>query len=195
MPMTPVHQLPEGSAMTLANPISHFELTDDNLDGDFDGFIDELEPAVEDSRILVVDDDARAATLMSRLLERDGFRRVVTACDGERALEILFDHPPDVVVLDVHLPHIDGFEVLREILRHDLEVGRVTGIVAISGDTTASTCQTMLWAGADDFISRPFASAEFAMRVRRIAHRTRALRQALGHARLLDGRLRGVSPQ
>ena len=181
--------------MTLANPISQFELTDDNLDGDFDGFIDELEPAVEDSRILVVDDDARAATLMSRLLERDGFRRVVTACDGERALEILFDHPPDVVVLDVHLPHIDGFEVLREILRHDLEVGRVTGIVAISGDATASTCQTMLWAGADDFISRPFASAEFAQRVRRIAHRTRALRQALGHARLLDGRLRGVSPQ
>jgi PleD family two-component response regulator len=195
MPMTPVHQHPEGPAMTLANPISHFELTDDNLDDDFDGFIEELEPAVEDSRILVVDDDARAATLMSRLLERDGFRRVVTACDGERALEFLFDRPPDVVVLDVHLPHIDGFEVLREILRHDLEVGRVTGIVAISGDATASTCQTMLWAGADDFISRPFASAEFAMRVRRIAHRTRALRQALGHARLLDGRLRGVSPQ
>lgn len=181
--------------MTLANPITQFELTDDGLDSEFDGFIEELEPAVEDSRILVVDDDARAATLMSRLLERDGFRRVVTADDGERALEILFDRPPDVVVLDVHLPHIDGFEVLREILRHDLEVGRVTGIVAISGDTAASTCQTMLWAGADDFISRPFGSAEFALRVRRIAHRTRALRRALGHARLLDGRLRGVSPQ
>jgi DNA-binding response OmpR family regulator len=181
--------------MTLANVIAHAEMTDDSLDGDLDGFIGALAPAVEDSRIMVVDDDARVATLMSRLLEREGFRRVVTASDGERALEILFDHPPDVVVLDVHLPHIDGFEVLREILRHDTEVGRVTGVVAISGDAAASTCQTMLWAGADDFISRPFENGEFVLRVRRIAHRTRSLRRALGYAALLDGRLRDVSSQ
>ena len=179
--------------MTLANPISHFELTDDNLDGDFDGFIDELEPAVEDSRIVVVDDDARAATLMSRLLERDGFRHVLTVGDGEQAVETVLDHPPDVVVLDVHLPRIDGFEVLREIVRHDGDVGRVTGIIAVSGDATPVTCQMMLCAGADDFISRPFQNGEFALRVRRIAHRTRALRRALGYARLLEGHLRDVS--
>jgi CheY-like chemotaxis protein len=191
----PVHQLPEGPAMTLANLATIAEFTDDSLDGDFDGFIETLEPAVEDSRILIVDDDARVAMLMARLLEREGFRRVVTADDGERALEILFDQAPDVVVLDVHLPHIDGFEVLREILRHDLEVGRVTGVVAISGDATATTCQSKLWAGADDFISRPFGNADFALRVRRIAHRTRALRRALGYARILDGHMHGVSPQ
>jgi DNA-binding response OmpR family regulator len=191
--MTPVHHHPEGPAMTLANATTHLEITDDGLDDEFDGLVETLEPVVEDSRILVVDDDARMAILMCRLLERDGFRHVVAAGDGQRALEILFDHPPDVVVLDVHLPRLDGFEVLREILRHDLEIGRVTGIVATSGDTAPSTCQTMLWAGADDFISRPFANAEFALRVRRIAQRTRALRRALGHARLLEGRLRGVA--
>ena len=179
--------------MTLANPTMHSEITDDGLDDEFDGLIEALEPVVEDSRILVVDDDARMAILMCRLLERDGFRRVVAAGDGQRALEIVLDRPPDVVVLDVHLPRLDGFELLREILRHDVERGRVTGIVATSGDTAPSTCQSMLWAGADDFISRPFANAEFALRVRRIAQRTRALRRALGHARLLEGRLRGMS--
>jgi len=51
----------------------------------------------------------------------------------------------------------------------------------------------MMNAGADDFISRPFESGEFALRVRRIAHRTRALRRALGYARLLEGHLRDVS--
>ena len=178
--------------MTLANPAMHSEITD-CLDDELDELVEAFEPLVEDSRILVVDDDARMAILMCRLLERDGFRRVVAARDGQRAVEILFDNPPDVVVLDVHLPRLDGFEVLREILRHDLERGRVTGIVAISGDTAPSTCQSMLWAGADDFISRPFANAEFALRVRRVAQRTRALRRALGHARLLEGRLRGVS--
>ena len=105
----------------------------------------------------------------------------------------MFDHPPDVVVLDVHLPRLDGFEVLREIVRHDGEVGRVTGVVAVSGDATPVTCQTMLSAGADDFISRPFENGEFALRVRRIAHRTRALRRALGYARLLEGHLRDAS--
>ena len=150
---------------------------------------------VEEGRILVVDDDPTAMTLMRHLIEREGFRRVATASNGREALDLIREQPPDVVVLDVHLPELDGLEVLREIVRSDERTGRPTGVLGVSGDVAATTAQSMLWAGADDFISRPFASAEFAMRVRRIAHRTRALRQALGHARLLDGRLRGVSPQ
>src|SRR5438128_964522 len=79
---------------------------------------------VEEGQILVVDDDPTAAAFMRRLIERDGFLRVLTAGDGRRALDLLIDHPPDVVVLDVHLPLVDGFEVLREIVRHDERSGR-----------------------------------------------------------------------
>ena len=177
--------------MTLLNLHTPRSMEDD-LEDDLDGLAESLELGVEDSRIMVVDDDERVALLMARLLERDGFRHVLTVGDGEQAVETVLDHPPDVVVLDVHLPRIDGFEVLREIVRHDGDVGRVTGIIAVSGDATPVTCQMMLCAGADDFISRPFQNGEFALRVRRIAHRTRALRRALGYARLLEGHLRDV---
>jgi DNA-binding response OmpR family regulator len=166
---------------------------EESVEDEFDPFSDSLELAVEDSRIMVVDDDERVAMLMSRLLERDGFRHIVTVADGKQAVDTVFDRPPDVVVLDVHIPRLDGFQVLREIVRHDGEVGRVTGVIAVSGDASPTTCQTMLVAGADDFISRPFEYGDFATRVRRIAHRTRALRRAMGYARLLEGRLHDVS--
>ena len=94
----------------------------------------------DNSRIMVVDDNPRVATLMSRLLEPEGFRHVVTAGDGQTALDIVVDHQPHVVVLDVHLPRLDGFEVMRQIARRDAEVGRVTGVVAVSGDLSPATC-------------------------------------------------------
>jgi DNA-binding response OmpR family regulator len=175
--------------MTLLNLHTPHSM-EDELEEGLDSLAESLELDVEDSRILVVDDDDRVALLMSRLLERDGFRHVLTVGDGERAIDTVLDHPPDVVVLDVHLPRLDGFEVLREIVRHDGDVGRVTGVIAVSGDVTPVTCQMMLCAGADDFISRPFQNGEFALRVRRIAQRTRALRRAMGYTRLLEGRLR-----
>jgi CheY-like chemotaxis protein len=181
----------EGPAMTLLN-LHAPQWVEDDLEYELDPFAESLELGVEDSRIMVVDDDPRVALLMSRLLERDGFRHVLTVGDGEQAVDTVLDHPPDVVVLDVHLPRLDGFEVLREIVRHDGDIGRVTGVVAVSGDADPVTCQTMLSSGADDFIARPFENGEFALRVRRIAHRTRALRRALGYARLLEGHLRDV---
>jgi DNA-binding response OmpR family regulator len=179
--------------MTLLNVHTSLASVADELEDEFDSTADSLELSVEDSRIMVVDDDPSVALLMSRLLEREGFRHVVTVGDGQRAVDTVFDHPPDVVVLDVHIPRLDGFEVLRELVRHDGEVGRVSGVVAVSGDANPNTCQTMLNAGADDFIARPFENGEFALRVRRIAHRTRALRRALGYARLLEGGLRDAS--
>ncbi len=179
--------------MTLLNVDTDLSSVEDTLEDELDPNADSLELRVEDSRIMVVDDDPRVALLMSRLLEREGFRHVVTVEDGRRAVDIVLDHPPDVVVLDVHLPGLDGFEVLREIVRHDGVIGRVTGVVAVSGDASPTTCQTMLCAGADDFISRPFANGEFALRVRQIAHRTRSLRRALGYVRLLDGNLHDPS--
>jgi DNA-binding response OmpR family regulator len=143
---------------------------------------------VEEGRILVVDDDPTAVTLMRHMIEREGFTRVVTASDGRQALDLIREQPPDVVVLDVHLPELDGLEVLREIVRSDERTGRPTGVLGVSGDVTNATAQSMLWAGADDFIPRPFTSAEFTLRVRRLASRTRSLRRALAYSRFLERR-------
>jgi DNA-binding response OmpR family regulator len=168
---------------------------DPEYDVDDDEYYDEetTQVPVEEGRILVVDDDPNAATLMRRLIERDGFSNVSTAGDGRRALDMMREHPPHVVVLDVHLPLVDGYAVLREIVRSDESTGHPTGVLAVSGDPTPTTAQSMLWAGADDFLPRPFDSAEFAMRVRQLANRTRSLRGALAYTQFLERRVRGLS--
>ena len=174
--------------MTLADllPIDDGATDDDR----WDDLATSPEARVEEGRILVVDDDPTAVTLMRHLIEREGFTRVVTASDGRQALDLIREQPPDVVVLDVHLPELDGLEVLREIVRSDERTGRPTGVLGVSGDVTAATAQSMLWAGADDFIPRPFTSAEFTLRVRRLAGRTRSLRRALAYSRFLERRTR-----
>jgi DNA-binding response OmpR family regulator len=151
------------------------------------------DPRVEDGRVLIVDDDPHAAKLMRRLIEREGFTHVAAVGDGRQALDMMMDHPPDVVVLDAHLPHVDGFAVLREIVRSDERTGRPTGVLGISGDATPATGQSMLWAGADDFIPRPFEAAEFTLRVRRIATRTRTLRRALSYSQFLEGHIHDLT--
>jgi PleD family two-component response regulator len=151
--------------------------------------------AVEKGRILIVDDNAQAATLMRRLIEREGFSHVMAVGDGRRALDVVLEHPPDVVVLDVHLPHIDGYALLREIIRSDERTGRPTGVLAISGDALSETGKSMLSAGADDFIPRPFESGEFTLRVRRLAGRTRTLRRALAYSQFLERRVADLSDQ
>jgi DNA-binding response OmpR family regulator len=178
----------------LSTPSDLFHDVDDDELYDDDRFEDTAtQGPVEEGRILVVDDDANAATLMRRLIERDGFSCVATAGDGLRALDMMRERPPHVVVLDVHLPHIDGYEVLREIVRSDEATGHPTGVLAVSGDPTATTAQSMLWAGADDFLPRPFDSAEFTIRVRRLANRTRSLRGALAYSQFVERRVRGLS--
>ena len=169
-----------------------------DLFGDLDDDpVDDLylaDHAVEEGRILVVDDDPQAAVLMCRLIEREGFSHVSSVGDGRRALEIMMEQPPDVVVLDVHLPQLDGFAVLREIVRGDERKGRPTGVLAVSGDPTTATGQSMLWAGADDFIPRPFEGAEFSHRVRRLANRTLSMRRALAYSHFLEEHIGDLSP-
>jgi DNA-binding response OmpR family regulator len=142
--------------------------------------------SVEDARILIVDDDPTAALLMTRILERDGFWRVVSIGEGWRALALLLQHPPDVMILDVHMPDLDGVQVLREMQQVERRANHVTGVLAVSGDHSPTTQERVLGAGADDFVMRPFASADFASRVRRLVHVTRELRCAVGYVGFID---------
>src|SRR3954469_9007603 len=96
--------------------------------------------SVADARILIVDDDPTAALLMTRLLERDGFWRVVSTGGGWRALAMMLQHPPDVMILDVHMPDLDGIQVLREMQQGERRARSVTGVLAVSGDASAATC-------------------------------------------------------
>jgi two-component system response regulator MprA len=117
------------------------------------------------SRVLVVDDDARLADSLRRALSYEG-HTVEVAADGPAALVAARERPPDLVVLDVMLPGIDGVEVCRRLRAgSDLPILMLTARDAIS-DRVAG-----LDAGADDYLVKPFAYDELLARVRALLRR------------------------
>src|SRR5688572_30272025 len=117
------------------------------------------------TRILVVDDDPRIAASVRRALVYEGYE-VQVAADGRAALDLARDQPPDLVVLDLMLPRIDGMEVCRR-LRAD---GDVPILMLTARDGTADRVQG-LDSGADDYLVKPFAYEELLARVRALLRR------------------------
>lgn len=112
------------------------------------------------SRILVVDDDLALAEMIGIVLQNEGFR-VVFCGDGSLALAQFQEHHPDLVLLDVMLPGMDGFDVCRAI-RHVSDVP----IVMLTARSDTSDVVTGLEAGADDYVPKPFKPKELVARVR-----------------------------
>ena len=120
--------------------------------------------------ILVVDDEEPPREFLNRVLQREGYV-VSLAADGRSALNAIAQTQPDVVILDVMLPEVDGFEVCRRV-RDDART-RLTPIIMVTGyDAQAERVQG-LSAGADDFLGKPFDLSELLARVRSLARMKR----------------------
>ncbi len=122
--------------------------------------------------ILVVEDDASNRALLGYVLRREGYA-VLHAEDGPTALAVVRSGRPDLVLLDVGLPGMDGYEVTRRI-RDDRRHATLP-ILLLTGRTSTSDVVQGLDAGADDFITKPFAEPELVARIRTALR----LRQAL----------------
>jgi two-component system alkaline phosphatase synthesis response regulator PhoP len=116
-------------------------------------------------RVLVVDDDAKTVELVKLYLKRDGYR-VLTAYDGLEALHLAREGHPDLIVLDLMLPGIDGLEVCRT-LRAESDVP----IIMLTAKTTDQDKLAGLDLGADDYVTKPFSPRELAARVRAVLRR------------------------
>ena len=117
--------------------------------------------------ILVVDDEPKVARLARDYLEKNGFR-VLTAADGQSALTTARRDKPDLVILDLMLPHIDGREVCRR-LRRESDVP----IIMLTALSEEIDQVTGLEIGADDYITKPFSVRTLVARVRALLRRTR----------------------
>ncbi len=118
--------------------------------------------------ILVVDDEKTLVKALTFNLEKEGFR-VEAAYDGEEALEKVNSLKPDVVVLDLMLPEVDGFEVCRQI-RKKLEVP----IIMLTARSEDIDKVLGLELGADDYMTKPFNSRELVARIKAILRRSTA---------------------
>jgi len=116
-------------------------------------------------RVLVVDDDVKTVELVKLYLNRDGYR-VLTAYDGIEALRLAREGHPDLIVLDLMLPGIDGLQVCRT-LRQESDVP----IIMLTARTTDEDKLTGLGLGADDYVTKPFSPRELAARVRAVLRR------------------------
>ncbi len=129
------------------------------------GLVRESGAMAREPVVLVVDDEASIREVVRRYLQADGVD-VVEAADGPTALEMFEVHRPDVVVLDVMLPGLDGIEVLRRLrTRSDVYV------VMLTARTEETDRLIGLSVGADDYVSKPFSPRELVARVKALLRR------------------------
>ena len=135
-------------------------------------------------RVLVVDDDETVRDVVRRYLELAG-HDVVLADDGEQALVMITERMPDLVVLDLMLPGIDGLEVCRRIRGHS-----AVPVIMLTALGEEEHRITGLRIGADDYVSKPFSPRELALRVSSVLRRSRVAHPRPERRELADGRLR-----
>src|SRR5713101_2635151 len=124
---------------------------------------DQPEPERIDASILVVDDEAMLRKVVGRALAAAGCR-VTYAADGEEALAMLAEAPPDLVISDVTMPHVDGFELLRRV--RSQTATKALPVILLTGRGDTEDIVAGMGLGADDYLVKPFALRELLARVR-----------------------------
>ncbi|WP_413229905.1 response regulator transcription factor [Kitasatospora purpeofusca] len=122
-------------------------------------------------RVLVIDDDPTVAEVVAGYLARAG-HHVDHAADGPQGLALARAHRPDLVVLDLMLPGIDGLEVLRRLRGHDAGAQLPVVMLTARGDEADRILGLEL--GADDYVTKPFSPRELVLRVQSVLRRSRA---------------------
>jgi len=125
------------------------------------------------NKILVVDDDQNICDLLTLYLEKEGYT-VVCANDGLEALEVYRDENPDLIILDIMLPGMDGKDVCKQIKRKD-----DVPILMLSAKAETFDKVLCLELGADDYVVKPFEAKELVARVKAIIRRTKAIKAGI----------------
>lgn len=132
------------------------------------------------ARILIVDDEPVNVRLLERMLLSEGFTTLKCTTDSREVASLVQEFKPNLILLDLQMPHLDGFAILQ-----GLETGKLPGdflpVLVLTADVTAQTKNRALSSGAKDFVTKPFDRTEVLARVRNLLE-TRMLHDALRQA-------------
>jgi putative two-component system response regulator len=139
--------------------------------------VNAFDPGLSDLRILVVDDEPNNVLLLTGILERAGYTRIESTTDPTEIVRMFVREDADLVLLDLHMPEIDGFELMRRLGPLTAGGTRVPMLV-LTADRTEDTKRQALAVGARDFLSKPYDQTELLLRVKNLLQ-VRALQREL----------------
>jgi signal transduction histidine kinase len=152
------------------------------------------EPILATARILIVDDEAANVRLLERLLAREGYPTVRSTTDARAALPLYTEFQPDLILLDLAMPHMDGFGVLAQITPL-IPSGTFVPILVLTADVTVETKRRALEGGAKDFLTKPFDHVEVLLRVRNLLETRFLHRELARHTESLEQTVRERTQQ
>jgi putative two-component system response regulator len=134
-------------------------------------------PSWRDVRILVIDDEEMNIEMLRRVLEPEGYSRFITTTDPRRALDLYREHHPDLILLDLKMPHLEGHEVLA-LFREEIPPDTYLPILVLTSDGSSEAKRRALSGGARDFLTKPLSPIEVRLRIRNLLE-TRFLHLAM----------------
>ena len=139
--------------------------------------VEEISEMVKNARILIVDDELINVRILSAVVKKNGFRNVTGITDSREVRRLFHELSPDIILLDMMMPHMDGYEVMAQ-LRSLVAEDEFLPVLVLTADWTLPTKHKALEAGASDFLTKPFDSVEVTLRIRNLL-RMRAQQQVL----------------
>lgn len=119
------------------------------------------------ARILIVDDQPPNVAMLERLLRHAGYRELRSTSDPRQVFELYAAFHPDLILLDIHMPYLDGYEVMEQ-LTPELDREHYLPVLVLSGDLSPKARQRALAVGAKDFLNKPFEATEVLLRIRNL---------------------------
>jgi signal transduction histidine kinase len=122
---------------------------------------------ISKARVLLVDDEISNVRLLERILEMIGCSRVVSTSDPRQVMPLYLEHQPDIILMDLHMPHLDGFALLEQ-FRTMLTADEYLPILILTADITMETRRRALAAGAKDLVTKPIDHSEVLLRMKNL---------------------------
>ncbi len=126
-----------------------------------------LRSTIGKAKILIVDDEQANVRLLERILELIGATRITSTTDSREAMALFLDHRPDLVLLDLHMPNVTGFDIMEQIKALTTGENPVP-VLVLTADVTTKTKHRALAAGAKDFLTKPLDQSEVLLRIRNL---------------------------
>jgi CheY-like chemotaxis protein len=122
------------------------------------------ESEILNAKILIVDDADANLRLLEDLLSREGFHNVISTADSTRSIDLFTAFQPDIILLDLMMPELDGYAVLEMLSRH-IPKDEYLPVLVLTADATVAAKRKALALGAKDFLTKPFDTIEAMLRV------------------------------